>query len=102
MHATLPVIEHRHSNNTEGAFEVLTRDLDQVVEVIPFGSRFVEYGFQDIPWLRGFGAVRTRAPRLHDLIWGDRLTNQYAGRHLILFDFKHEPGGTSVIRYRVA
>ena len=102
MRATLPIIQHDHTNNVEGTFELLTRDLDKVVEVIPAGDRFVQYGFDDLQWLRGFGVVATRRPRLHDSIWGDRLESYLAGKKLILFDFSQVPGGTSLIQYRVA
>lgn len=103
MQATsLPIIQHVHSNSVEGSFELLTRDLNKVVEVIPRGDRFVEYGFRDLQWLRGFGLVETRPPRLHDSIWGDRLEAYLAGKKLILFDIHDVPGGTSFIRYRVA
>lgn len=102
MQATLPIIQHDSVNGVEGSFEMLSRDLDKVVEVVPPGSRFVQYGFGDIPWLRELGIITTRPPRLHDSIWGDRLERRLAGKRLILFDFRHVPGGTSSIRYRVA
>ena len=103
MKLVLPIIQHAHTNCVEGEFEMLTRDLDQVVEVIPPGDRFAQFTFEDLPWLRELTAIPTRRPVLHDSVWGDRLQEGYLmGKRLIIFGCYDVPGGTSTIRYRVA